>query len=159
MARGYVYEIRSDLNDCPVGQLEEGDLYENAGHAFDYILELNEEYQESHRDHIIATLKKAGCKTGTDTDDNVSYIIVTESAKKNYFQDKFKKLQEYVKNLTLGEFSSGDGGAVYNIGHLVDDIYGDAVYLDGSYYDSFDYFIRNAEPGEKYYFGNVLQIH
>lgn len=159
MARGYVYEISSDLALYETGQLREGDLYEEAGHSFEYVSELNNGGQAWIRNNIIETLIKFGCKTGTDPDNNVLYIIITESAKMNYFQERFEKLQKYVGNLTLKEFSSGDSGIVYEIEFFTNNIYGDAIYLDGSYYDSFDYFIRNAEIGKKYYFGNVLMIH
>lgn len=91
-------------------------------------------------------------------EDDIPYVVFSEQSKMKYFQDRFFKLQDYVKNLSLKEFSNGDE-ARYNIRLLTDNVYSDAIYLNGTYYDSFDYFIRNAEAGKKYFLGNVVLLH
>lgn len=156
MARGYCYEVSSNIEDFPVGDLREDDLYEYAGHNFDYSSDIGEEEQRTLRSDLIGVFNKIGCLLGVE--DDIPYVVFSEQPKWKYFQDRFFKLQEYVKNLSLEEFSNGDE-AKYNICLLTDNVYSDAIYLNGTYYDSFDYFIRNAEAGKKYFLGNVVLLH
>lgn len=159
MARGYIYEVCTKIDN--IGFMDESDFYELCGHEADYFSDLEITQEESERNDFLEDLKKHGVQYGTEEADlriegpeEIPWVIFSQEAKESYFKDRFERMKKLAAEITLEQFATD----AYNLKRLISDDYGAAVYLNSSFY-TLDYFIREAEPGKKYYIGNVVLMH
>ena len=151
MGRGYVFEISDNIELYPLGSMNADTL-----NSFESELTSECEYFSDENDsnnikilinEFINILSSAGIEILEPIDDNTQncrYFRVSIRAKKNYFQNRFNMLRENITNLTLKDFATNPGKCD-KLSSLINDEYGDAVMLNGSFY-TLDSFIRNANP-------------
>ena len=157
MTRGFIYEIntKSWPFDDGLQYMKESDLYEYCGQEFEYINAVAKEEGKEARNDLLQVLKNFGF-TIQDTPDGTC-IIASKESKKAYFSECFSQFKQKAADISLEDFASNC--KPYDIQHLIDDRYSDAVYLDGGCFYTMDQFIRNMEEGKEYYLGNICLMH
>lgn len=159
MARGYLYEISNDLDDYPVFSHNAESMNTYCGTEFDYIENIAESDVLENQKNLTELLEQYGFTTGCEEDEDTkhTYISTTITTQKNYFGNRLRWLKEQVKDITLRDFAT-ETTTIHSIQEAIEDTYGDAVLLNGSFY-SFDSFVRMMESNTKYYLGNVCLMH
>lgn len=120
--------------------------------------------RESDIDWLLQTFNEEICKYITVFKMNGSYVSITfkPGFKEEYFREKFIRLKELVKNLTLEEFSDSSSITAYSIKDEVESKFGFYVYNNETeFIIPFDTFVRelNGTVEETYYFGNTINYH
>ncbi len=150
--RGYLIEMAYDPEN--VGALNANDFVGTRdGHAFAEWYEDgdDQEYSKVFKDKF----SKYGAVFGEK--DGIRYVSFTEEAKQAVFAGRYERFMKEVGSMTLEKFVSGE---IHECQRLIEDVYDDAVYLaDEEYAVTMDEFVRRAEPGEKFYIGNILLMH
>lgn len=159
MARGYIFEI-SD-NPDRIGNLTEDNMSECLSElGLDYVIQLNGAELKQVTMELTENLAAQGAKTGCD--EGLFYAVLSDDFKSAYFRSRFEKFKKAACDMTLEQFSGVDREGSWNLlpelKYLICNDYSDMVYCDWDC-AAFDTFVRNAVPGEKYYFGNVLLLH
>ena len=147
--RGYLIEIAYDPED--VGALNATDFIGTRdGQAF---AEWYEDRDEQEYSRVFQDkFSKYGAIFGEEK--GIHYVSFTEEAKKAVFADRYEQFMKKVGGMTLEKFASEQ---IDEYERLIEDVYDDAVYLTNEKYAvPMDKFIRMAEPGERYYIGNIL---
>lgn len=150
MAKGCIYEISQDIN-C-LGNMNESDFDRVAGVLADYFVD---DDREKRAEELLTVFKKAGFETGMEYDDSGSewfWFRFSDESRKEYFRPRYERFSKMAAEMTLDDFSQN----VYRLLDCIEDQYGDATCLNGSYYDALDYALRVMDPGVKYYVGNVV---
>jgi len=158
MARGYCYEICSNLDE--IGNLSESDLYEYAGHEFDFASDLASEDSIEETTNFAEMLKNCGAEVidvANDNGDNAYRVVFAEDTKLKYFSQRFASLKKLAAEITAEQFSE-DSTELYDLRQAITNTCGDMVYFDGCLYN-LDTFIRHAVVGKEYYIGNAALIH
>lgn len=154
MGRGFIYEISSDIGN--VGHMSESDFYDFSSYIADYVKDVEDDEELIQK--LLKRLQFYGAETGYLVDsEGVThpYFRMAKSARKAYFYSQFSRFQQIAEEMTLEAFSEN----VFGLLDAIECKYGDAMYLDGVYYDSFDDGIRNLSTDTKYYIGNVVLMH
>lgn len=120
--------------------------------------------RESDIDWLLQTFNEETCKYITVFKMNDFYVSITfkPGFKEEYFREKFTKLKELVKNLTLEEFSDSSSITAYSIKDEVESKFGFYVYNNETeFIIPFDTFVRelNGTVEETYYFGSTVDYH
>lgn len=120
--------------------------------------------RESDIDWLLQTFNEETCKYITVFKTNDLYVSITfkPGFKEEYFREKFTRLKELVKNLTLEEFSDSSSITAYSIKDEVESKFGFYVYNNETeFIIPFDTFVRelNGTVEETYYFGNTIDYH
>lgn len=101
------------------------------------------------------TFSKFGAAFGNE--DGTCYISFTAEAKQAVFANRYERFMKEAGSMTPEKFASG---GIQECQRLIENTYGDAVYLvDEEYAVTMDEFIRRAEPGERFYIGNILLMY
>ena len=152
MGRGYCYEITTDKDNILF--MGESDLYEYAQHEFDYASDLGKtESMETARDfaaRISSDVEELEGENG-----RFLAVRITNEDKLRYFGNRLERARELINSITPEEFATSD---CYELRSLIQDDYGDMVYLNSSLY-TLDAFVREADPDKTYYIGNACLIH
>ena len=96
-------------------------------------------------------------------DNSGEYFIVEDKTK--FFEAKFEKFQQEIKELsekTLDDFMGGESNmSLYRLNSLYDDDLGFYIDDEGEYHGvtTFDRFMRHATVGTKYYIGATIDYH
>lgn len=153
MARGYLYVVNTDVNESM--DVSEVELYNLTGHQFDYVENMPEKESGELVKDLVQRFAAYGAETGTEKLDEreFPYAVLTQDVARKYFAPRLQTLKDMIPDMTVDDFI--DNG--YKIKQLVEDLYGDAVYWNGSFY-TLDYFMRNV-GNAKVYFGNVLYMN
>lgn len=150
--RGYLIEMAYDKES--VGQLNANDFTDTKdGHKF------AEWYENGDDQKCFGIFQVALSKYSVvfGDEDGIRYVSFTDGSKRAIFEDCYKRFLKEVDNMTFEKFSSG---GIQACQRLVEDTYGDAVYLSNEGYAiTMDEFMRQAEPGERFYIGNILLMH
>lgn len=161
MARGYCYEITSDLDY--IGDLDEWTINEDpSAYGVDYAAKIDD--VENRRMYFAARFPGAFSGKKCVDGEDIPTIVITNEIKAKYFQHRLERLKAAVYNMTLEQFSTdyeshGDDDAdIYDLRLLIRDTCGDLVYFENEVMPVDD-FVRKAEPNKKYYIGNVILIH
>lgn len=152
--RGYIYEV-SEVTEG-LGSMSESNFYERTGElGAGYVSDTDKAQAKREISNTINLLVSNGAKEVEE--DGFQGVILFQETKRKYFQDRYAKLNELVKGLSLDDFATSD---MYGIRKVIEDTYGDAVY-DSRYDESstFDDWVRKAETGVPYYFGNVVLMN
>ena len=169
MARGYIYEMATDINT--VGSFTESDLNGTSfiGGEVDFISPVEDDKQEALRDDLRGRLIASGADVkeventeGLQLDWGADKIIsfqITQRVKNNWFRKRYESLVNQVnKLLCLRDFAT-DSIKLGNLRSTIEDRYGDLVYLEDEGWATFDQFMRSADPETTYYIGNVILCH
>lgn len=150
--RGYLIEIAYDPET--VGALNANDFVGTRdGRAF------AEWYENGDSQEYLKAFQDEFSKYGTvfGEEDGIRYVSFTKEAKQAVFADRYERFMKEIGSMTLEKFASGQ---IDECERLLKDTYSDAVYLtDEEYAVTMDEFIRMAEPGDRYYIGNILLMH
>lgn len=128
----------------------------------DYVNENTD--RENDIDWLLQTFNEEVFKYITVFKMNGFYVSITfkPGFKEEYFREKFTKLKDLVKNLTLEAFSNSSSIAAYSIKDKVESRFGFYVYNNETeFIIPFDTFVRelNGTVEETYYFGNTIDYH
>lgn len=117
-----------------------------------------------NREEELDSLKESLTRTKVAVFHSDECFTVLPDGKKTYFKNAFAKFSEAVKKAALAtlEDFAGNGecsSLVWRIKNCYCEEFG--YYVSSDEFDTipFDEFIRNAEPGERYYIGGVLDYH
>ena len=156
MTRGYIFEIVDDANKETLYTTDESDFYDMCGYEFDYVENVSDDERIMVASDFLSTLlEKYGFESGEESSTGNFYFVVSDKARQNYFAKRYETIKKYVDKMTLEEFSK----SVVELQNMIDDDYDDAVYFNGTFYHSFDYFVRNAELNKRYYIGSIVLMH
>lgn len=148
MTRGYVFEISSNLDLYPLGEMSADSLAgNNLCNVYDSFIDKFADTDDSAIVGLKTALKDAGVivhEVGTDF-----WFTITQKNKENWFRTGFAILQTMVRKLSLSQYAS-DMGLSSRLVNLISGCYEDAVVLDSVFYSLTD-FIRSATPGTTYY--------
>jgi len=130
------------------------DFYEDfVGQVADYVSD------DIDRDEEIKYFVEEMKKYGISYDEKKQSIVFLEGFKERYFAERFFKLKEVVKNLTLEEFAK-DSSKAWGLTQLIEKKYGTYVYNSDSSWMTFDDFVRDQlEEGKTYYIGGIVDYH
>lgn len=151
-----IYEISDSLDIYPIHSMYSGDLDAHEGKEFNR----TKKADDSEIKQVTDLLKHHGFQIGYATVDvgpdekEIPYFVSTTMAKKNYFHARFKQFKKLAENMTLDEFAT----SVSTIQSTIEETFSDAVYHNTAF-DTFDNFIRNTQPGVKYYIGYVYEMY
>lgn len=164
--RGYMYEVRSDIDSC--FSMDETDFYaaEDAL-AVDHVADVETigERVQLVQD-LLSNFASYGATFTIESYDDGGAIVRVPSIefsidfKLAYFRPRLERAKACIAEISLSEFAgnSDKNNLLYKLKTAIEDDFSDCVYLDGSWY-TMDSFLRNAIPGKKYYFGNVVLLH
>lgn len=148
MARGYIYEVNTDVHDNH--NMTESDFYDYGSEA-DYFLDIKNPNQEI--ESLLNRLEEAGCTINRTKQS----FIITDDARKAFFADRYKEFMKLTKNMTLDEFT--DSSKAYTLSTLINNTYTDAVYVEQIFL-TLDGFMREGVMTDtEYYIGNVVLMH
>lgn len=87
-----------------------------------------------------------------------------KDAPEAWFADRFYAFEETLYDLSIAldgaNFVSGRlGSLIFRMQRLYNDEYDLYVYDDNGELDTFDYFVRYAKPGERYYIGSIFSYN
>ena len=156
MAKGYLYEISSFINE--LGKTDESDFYDQCGVVADWFETVD---PVKPTKELLCRFHQAGIENGTEEDSEGNtrqWFKLTSSSRQEYFRPLYEEFKRAAHDMPLEKFSTG----IYTIENLLETQYGDAIYISdhtGVYYDSIEDFLRNAEMDIKYYVGNVIYMH
>lgn len=154
MARGYLYEIVKDPEHLFCMDANEAAL-RYAENEFEWSEDLD---PDEPRKDLLEVLEHFGAKISIDEEGRKQFQI-SDRVKRKYFHDRFYKMKQMVEKMTLETFSS-DG--ISDLQEILEESYGNAVYLGNYEYDNFlyfDRFIREAETDVWYYIGSIILMH
>lgn len=152
MARGYIYEVNTNLDRAV--KINEAMFYESIDSlAVDYVSDLDVEEQNCLKQDLLDMLKKIGAKIIQEGD--LYGYILSEDVKMNLFRNRYRKAQAIFKQMTLKEFSTS---SLYSLRELIHDDYDDCIYMFDSLYP-FDQWLRESECDVPYYLGNIVFMH
>lgn len=156
MERVFIYEICSDITN--IGNMTENYFNDMLGYGSNNFLSIGQPEERAIRNGFIEVLKKHGAQYGTGKAgaEEIPWVIFSQETKGNYFRERFEKMKQLAGGMTLDQFSESKE-EVKHLKLIIDDEFGDAVYFNSSFY-TLDDFIRDVEPGMKYFIGNVLRI-
>lgn len=150
--RGYLIEIAYDPED--VGALNADDFIGTRdGQTF------AEWYKDGDEQECSRVFQDKFSKYGAifGEENGICYVSFTEEAKQAVFADRYERFMKEAGSMTLERFASGQ---IDECERLLKDTYDDAVYLaDEGDAVTMDDFIRMAEPGERFYIGNIVLMH
>lgn len=156
MARGYIFEIANNSNKEILNTMDESDFYSMCGYMLDYVENVSDDERIMVvSDFLSKLLEKYGFEAGEESSTGNFFFVISNEARQNYFAKRYEAVKKYVGKMTLEEFSK----SVIELQNMIDDDCGDAVYFNGTFYHSFDHFIRNAKLNKKYYIGNIVLMH
>lgn len=153
-----MHEIIIQLEEEPLKSKEEYvsavEFYEDfIGQVADYVSD------DVDRDEEIKYFVKEIEKYGISYDKEKQSIVFLQGFKERYFAERFFKLKEAVKNLTLEEFAK-DSSKAWGLTQLIKKKYGTYVYSNDSSWMTFDDFVRDQLEEEKtYYIGGIVDYH
>lgn len=148
MARGYIYELNTDIHNNH--NMTESDFYDY-GSEDDYCSDVKNPNQEIKR--LLDQLEKAGCTINRTKQS----FIITDDAKKAFFSDRYNEFMKLTKDMTLDEFV--DAGKAYTLRKLINNTYTDAVYVDNIFTTIDDFMREHVITNTEYYIGNVVLMH
>lgn len=147
--RGYLIEIAYDPGT--VGELNADDFINTRdGHAF------AEWYENGDDQECFKIFQNKFTKYGAvfGREEGVRYVSFSAEAKQAVFADRYERFMKETGSMTLEKFSSEK---IHECQRLIEDAYDDVVYLTNEKYAvTMDEFVRQAEPGERFYIGNIL---
>ena len=152
MARGYIFPIGKDsLDSIPV--ISENDFYDRLSElAVDYVVDLSIRSAKK----VVQSKIEMLCRYGTEKQESFGVICITQDVKKNYFKERFEKVQALMKNMALDEFSNSD---LYTLRMSIEDTYEDCVYTKENGLQTFDAWLRSTEEGLYFFGSNVILMH
>ena len=167
MTRGYVFEISSNLDLYPLGEMNADTLAnDDAGHTCSWFEALDPEFDDvdSLMCWFISALKyNAGIAVQEfkpTLESPLAYCFeITQENKECWFSGAFDALKSKVESTSLSQFASS-GEVTSKLINLINVFYEDAVVLDSVFCSLAD-FIRSATPGTTYYVNtkNVVLMH
>lgn len=155
MARGYIFEIVDDENKGLLKTMDESDFYDMSGREFGYVEDVPEDERISLIHGLLDRLIDTYGFIAGEDNSGTPLLIASHKAKQNYFAEALKEVKKIVTSMSIELFSSN----VDVLQYLIEDTDGDAVFYNGCFYRSFDYFVRKMVPNQKYYIGNVVLMH
>lgn len=134
----------------------EEDFYESfVGTIADYVTAKDIDRKEEIQ-YFVKELEKYG----VIYDPQEQSIIFKPGFKKQYFKEKFEKFKKITQELTFKEFAGIVSNLnMWEIKTLIEDKFGDYVYIGYIYYPIDEFFRKDMKEGKKYYFGTVLDYH
>ena len=159
MGRGVIYEFIEGFESKSSSWLCECDLEHLAEIYFDYVRDYTCDEVKQRREELISELEKHQVEIKRyeyDSEERVA-IRMNENAKKNLFLADYLLFVELVENLTIDKFVNAE--YVWKMRDALESTMGDAMYLDGVYYDSFEEGLREMQVNTWYTIGNILRIH
>lgn len=144
------------------------ELFQNKSDFYENLGELSADYVEdsgdiaTQADFFLRIMKSYGCEAGiseslTDYNGEPSrWFVLTEEARRNYFEKKFTCAREEMDKLTLYDFIRSDPWALR---HDLYDNYGDLICYEDNGYQILDNAMRDMECGKKYYVTNAILVH
>lgn len=152
--RGFLFE----LSEAPdnLGDMD-ADSFINTNDGGSFAEWYEDTKLESVDSSVIEELKHVNMYHSSDEKNSSPYLLIDDSVRKKYFAKRFLDFHKQSINVSMNDFISG---SINEIQRIIEDNYGDAVYLTESQYAlSFDRFVREAEDNRKYYIGNVILMH
>ena len=148
MARGYLFTVAEEREMLPEVNAD----IMASGHESSQA----EWYEDIKADFILETMlselgadfKKAG--------DSLYMAVFPAEAKEKHFKERYEDFIRLSKALSFKDFISSD---LWDIKSAIEDTYGDAVIDEENCFHTFDSWLREMEPGETYWFGNVILMH
>lgn len=112
---------------------------------------------------MLSMLGKCGAEIGKDKDHldkegkPCRWFSLRDDTKRTWFKGRFDKLRKRLRQMDLDGFCSDY--KVTELSTLIDDDYGDMMYIDGDGWMTFDSGVRSIQPGTRYYVTNAILLH
>lgn len=148
MARGTIFEVAKEAAD--LGNMDESQFYGSS-----YAEWFKNEKDHASLEYLFDNFRNAGFETGFDEEGQ--YVIFSECGKMNYFAHRYEHFKKLLKEADLRHFST-DYCWTHDLIDSITNKWSDAVLFEGVLY-AMDEFVRTADIGEKYYFGNAVIAH
>lgn len=155
MARGTMYEVVTDKD--AVNAMSASDFYYCLGElGCEYVMDRDEEMSELDLEPFLGQLKKGGLAIEKEWGEGPCLKIgpldegKLHEAKKSILHGLYVEFKKLAAAMTEDDFLKHE--AAVGILSVLDDQYGDCVYLDGKIY-TIARFIREMEPDTVYYIG------
>lgn len=148
MARGTFFEVAKEAEN--LGNMDESQFYGSS-----YAEWFKNEKDPTSLEYLFDNFRNAGFETGFDEEEQ--YVIFSECGKMNYFAHRYEHFKKLLKEADLRHFST-DYCWTHDLIDSITNKWSDAVFFEGILYDM-DEFVRAADIGEKYYFGNMVIAH
>jgi len=117
-------------------------------------------YEDLNREGALNNMNELPADYGIESsreEDGTLYFVFGPETKEKIFTKRFEDCKKEAMAMTLEKFASEN---VYRLQLSIEDGYDDAVYLaEEEYAVTMDKFIRMADPGRKYYIGNIIGMH
>ena len=149
MARGTLYGISCNREDAEC--FSPVDVYDHAGHDFDYI---NDGDSPECVVSLVERLESLGAEIGKE--EGVYFIIIDEETKRHYFVERLIAFKKRAAEISLDEFALDDP---YDLRWMVDNTNSDAAYSYDYGFCTMDQWIRSAAINEKYYLAHAYCMH
>ena len=88
-------------------------------------------------------------------DEMIPYVVFNENGKMKWFSENYDNFKKMAAETDLHAFATR---STAELRFTIFDEWADSVYMDDELH-YMDEFIRTADVGEKYYFGNVVLAH
>lgn len=152
MARGKFFEMNENLFN--LGALDPDALPANEGSWFE---ELKGGAREESLEALFKLFKAVGFEVGVveHMDEMIPYVVFNENGKMKWFSENYDNFKKMAAETDLHAFATR---STAELRFTICDEWADAVYMDDELH-YMDEFIRTADVGEKYYFGNVVLAH
>ena len=148
MARGTIFEVAKEAEN--LGNMDESQFYGSS-----YAECFKNEKDSASLEYLFDNFRNAGFEAGFDEEGQ--YVIFSECGKMNYFAHRYERFKTLLKEVDLRRFSIGYAWT-RDVIDTITDKWSDAVLFEGVLY-AMDEFVRAADIGEKYYFGNTVIAH
>lgn len=148
MARGTFFEVAKEAEN--LGNMDESQFYGSS-----YAEWFENEEDPASLEYLFGYFRSVGFETWSD--EKGQYVIFSECGKMNYFAHKYEHFKKLLEEADLRRFST-DYCWMHDLIDSITDKWSDAVLFEGTLYDM-DEFVRVADIGEKYYFGNTVIAH
>lgn len=148
MARGTFFEVAKEAAD--LSNMDESQFYDSS-----YAEWFKNEKDPASLEYLFDNFRNAGFET--EFDEEGQYVIFSECGKMNYFAHRYEHFKKLLKEADLRHFST-DYCWTHDLIDSITNKWSDAVLFEGVLY-AMDEFVRTADIGEKYYFGNAVIAH
>lgn len=148
MARGTFFEVAKEAAD--LGNMDESQFYGSS-----YAEWFKNEEDHASLEYLFDNFRNAGFEAGFDEEGQ--YVTFSECGKMNYFAHRYEHFKKLLKEADLRHFST-DYCWTHDLIDSITNKWSDAVLFEGVLY-AMDEFVRTADIGEKYYFGNAVIAH
>lgn len=150
MARGYLYCVTSDPKNRQMTDASTAAMMIGGREA--------EWFDDISDEDIIKDMIKIlhGKYKRLSRKDTVYEVVFPERCGIDYFRDKFNRVKKLIDSLTLEEFATK---SQWDLSNAINERWGDAIYDESGYAKTFDEWVREICPGEKYYIYNAILMH